>query len=237
MSAESPSSSHFRTIERQDSFDLGCEPIIGCEQVGCITVVRPQPKTQSVDVCSCATLSTPLFKEEASFVDPAAATDLLMSFSQAKTDTEFESASGNEENSSHLKKLMDSAESLSGRCSIERFSTVSETTSPSDINGYAQKQPVKGSNDGGNLAKSASRTDFADQDHQCLLSVHVDQALISSAAVSEGDSGIEPCAEGGKDDCGPRSSGGSQTSKGAQTDVTWTPAEQKDKKKGDVLFL
>lgn len=203
-------------------------------------MVRPQPRTQSLDMCSCATLSTPLFKEEASFVDPAAPSDLLMSFSQAKTDIDltsgFESASGKEETSSHLEKVMNNAESLSGRGSIERFITVSETISPADINGYAQKQPVTWSNDGGNLAISSSRTDFADQDHQCLLSVYADQALISSAPVSEGDSGIEPCAEGGENDGGPGSPGGSQTSKIAQADVPWTPAEQQDKKKGDVFF-
>lgn len=194
-------------------------------------MVRPQPRTQSVDACSCA-----LFKEEDSFVNPS---DLLMSFPQAKTDADspsaFESASGREENSSHLKKLTDNAESL-GRGSIERFSTVSETISPADINGYVPKQSVKGSNDGGNLAVGPSRTDLADPDHQCLLSAHVDQALVSSAAVSEGDSGIEPCAEGGEDDGRPGSPGGSQTSKSAQADVTWSPAEQQDKKKGDVFL-
>lgn len=180
----------------------------------------------------------PLFREEASFVEHAAPGDMLVSFSQTKTDTDstlgVESASGNEENSAHLTKLTNNAESLSGRGSIERFSTVSDTFGPADINGYTQTQPVKGSNDGGNLATSPDETDFAD--HQSLLSAHVDQALISSSAVSEKDSGIESCAQRGEDDGVPGSPGGSQTSRNAQTNVTWTPAEQQDKKKGGVFF-
>lgn len=201
-------------------------------------MVRPQPRTQSLDVCGCALRSSPLFGDEASLVDPACPSELLMAFSQAETNADLfeglESASGKEESSSHLKQLMDHAESPVDRGSIERFSTVSDTISPADINGSAQKQPVEGSNDGGNLALSLSGTDFADQNPQCLLSVHVDQALISSAAVSEGDSGIEPSPEGGEDDGAPGSPGGSESSKSAQADVAWTPAEQQDKKKGDV---
>lgn len=226
---ESPSSSHFRTIERQDSFDLGCEPVISCGRVGCVTVVRPQPRTQSLDVCSCATLSTPLFKEEAPLVDPAPPSDPLVPFPQAKTSTDLtsgcESASDKEESSSHLKKLMDHADSHADRASMERFSTVSDWM---DVNGYTQ--PVRGSSDGGSLAMSLRRSDLANEDPQ----VHVDQALVSSAAVSEGDSGIEPCTEGGEDDGAPGSAGGSESCKGAQADVAWAPAEQQDKKKGDV---
>lgn len=193
-------------------------------------MVRPQPRTR------CATLSTPLLKEGASFVDPAAPSDVLVSFSQAKADTDstsgFESTLGKEEDPSHLKKLTDEAESLGARGRVERFSAVSDTVSSADINGDAQQQqqqqqPVKGSNDGDSLALSPGRTDFADQE--------ADQNLTSSAAVSEGDSGIEPCAEGGEDDGGPGSPGGSQTGKSAQSDVAWTPAEQQDKKKGETV--
>lgn len=234
---ESPSSSHFRTIERQDSFDLGCEPTISCGRVGCVTVVRPQPRTQSLDACGCATLSTPLFRDEAPVVDPAPPRDLLVSFPQAKTSTELtsgcESASDKEESSSHLKKLMDLADSHADRASLERFSTVSDWMGPADINGYAQ--PVRGGSDGSSPAMSLSRSDLGDETHQRLLPVHLDQALVSSAAVSEGDSGIEPSAEGvAEDDGAPGSAGGSESSKGAQADVSWAPAEQQDKKKGDV---
>lgn len=47
----SPSSaSHFRTIKRQDSFDSSCEPVISCGRVGRVTVVRPVPRTHSLDL-------------------------------------------------------------------------------------------------------------------------------------------------------------------------------------------
>ncbi|XP_075994080.1 phosphatidate phosphatase LPIN2 isoform X2 [Genypterus blacodes] len=48
----SSASSHFRTIERQDSFDMGCEPVIRCGRVGRVTVVRPHPRTRSLDLGS-----------------------------------------------------------------------------------------------------------------------------------------------------------------------------------------
>lgn len=180
-------------------------------------------------------LSTPLFKEEASLVDPAAPSDL----SQAKPDTdltsESESRSG-KENSSHLKKLLDYAENVSGGGGIENFSTVSGTVSPADVNGYAQQQqPVNGSNDGGNLATSLRRTDGADQDHGCLLAAHADQALISAAAVSGGGSGIEPRAEGGEDDDCPVSPGRSEPSKSAHAHVACPAADQQDKKTGGLF--
>ncbi|XP_011617527.2 phosphatidate phosphatase LPIN3 isoform X2 [Takifugu rubripes] len=228
---------HFRTIERQDSFDLGCEPIISCGWVGSVTVVKPKPRTQSLDLCSRAGLTSPVSEEDASFVDLTTPSELFGSSSEAKTDTdltvEFESTSGKEEN---VKNLGDSPESLSGRGSIERFISVSETISPANVNSFAQNQPAKGSNDGSDTAISPSRTDSTHQDNQCPLSVHVDQGSSSSAAVSEGDSGIEPCAEG--EEGGPGLPGGSQTSKSAPADVSgaaadaFSKAEQQDKKKG-----
>lgn len=198
-------------------------------------MVRPQPRTHSLDLCSHAAVTTPMFAEEVSPVDLTARGDLFVSFSEAKTDTdltlEFKSASGKEENASCIKELTDNPESLGGRGSIERFISVSETISPADVNGSAEKQPVKGSNS----AVSPNGTDSTRQDNRCLLSVRGEQGTISSAAVSEVDSGIEPCAEG--EEGSPGSPEGSQTSK---TDVSWTPADAsskaEDKKKGDVAF-
>uniref|UniRef100_A0A8C6M7U6 Lipin 3 n=1 Tax=Nothobranchius furzeri TaxID=105023 RepID=A0A8C6M7U6_NOTFU len=37
--------SHFRTIERQESFDLDCDSAISCGRAGSVTVVKPQPRT------------------------------------------------------------------------------------------------------------------------------------------------------------------------------------------------
>lgn len=211
--------------------------------------MKPQPRTQSLDLCSCAGLTTPVLEEEAPFIDLSTHSELFVSSSEAKTEViptlestsgqlwTIKSTSGEEEN---VKNLADGPESLSSRGGIERFISVSETISPANVNGFAQNQPAKGSDDGSDSAISPSRTDSTHQDNQCPLSVHVDQASSSSAAVSEGDSGIEPCAEG--EEGGPGLPGGSQTSKSAPADVSgaaadaFSKAEQQDKKKGDVSF-
>uniref|UniRef100_A0A667XV65 phosphatidate phosphatase n=1 Tax=Myripristis murdjan TaxID=586833 RepID=A0A667XV65_9TELE len=57
-------SSHFRTIERQDSFDMGFEPTITCGRVGSVTVVRPQPRSRSLDLDSLSIQTTPGLLEE-----------------------------------------------------------------------------------------------------------------------------------------------------------------------------
>ncbi|XP_071384978.1 phosphatidate phosphatase LPIN2 [Centroberyx affinis] len=57
-------SSHFRTIERQDSFDMGFEPVFSCGRVGSVTVVRPQPRTRSLDLDSHSIQTTPLSLEK-----------------------------------------------------------------------------------------------------------------------------------------------------------------------------
>lgn len=203
--------------------------------------MKPQPRTQSVDLCSRAGLTSPLLEEEASFLDLTTPRELFVSSSEATTDTnstvEFESTSGKEEN---VENRADSPDSLSGRGGIERFISVSETISPANVNSFARDQPAKGSHDGSDTAISPSGTDSTLQDNQCPLSVHVDQGSSSSAAVSEGDSGIEPCAEG--DEGAPGVPGGSQTSKSAPADGSgaaadaFSKAEQQDKKKGEVSF-
>uniref|UniRef100_A0A3Q3DXD3 Lipin 3 n=1 Tax=Hippocampus comes TaxID=109280 RepID=A0A3Q3DXD3_HIPCM len=57
-------SSHFRTIERQDSFDMGNEPVNNCSRVGQVTVVKPQPRTQSLDLSNYALQTLPLNFDE-----------------------------------------------------------------------------------------------------------------------------------------------------------------------------
>lgn len=53
------SSSHFRTIERQDSFDVEGEPVIRCGRVGRVNVVRPHARTRSLDLASISMETTP----------------------------------------------------------------------------------------------------------------------------------------------------------------------------------
>ncbi|KAM3877938.1 phosphatidate phosphatase LPIN2 [Diretmus argenteus] len=52
-------SSHFRTIKRQDSFDMSSEPPINCGRMGRVTVIRPQPRTHFLDLDSHSIQTTP----------------------------------------------------------------------------------------------------------------------------------------------------------------------------------
>uniref|UniRef100_A0AAQ5WWD3 phosphatidate phosphatase n=1 Tax=Amphiprion ocellaris TaxID=80972 RepID=A0AAQ5WWD3_AMPOC len=72
-------SSHFRTIERQDSFDMGDEPVISCGRVGSVTVVKPQPRTQSLDLGSLSIQTPPLSKEKNSHIAHSTPSDLFKS--------------------------------------------------------------------------------------------------------------------------------------------------------------
>ncbi|XP_061731401.1 zgc:123305 isoform X1 [Nerophis ophidion] len=47
---ESSKSSRFRTIQRECSFDMDDESVFSCDKVSQVTVVRPQPRTQSLDL-------------------------------------------------------------------------------------------------------------------------------------------------------------------------------------------
>uniref|UniRef100_A0A3Q3KF39 phosphatidate phosphatase n=1 Tax=Monopterus albus TaxID=43700 RepID=A0A3Q3KF39_MONAL len=73
----SPSgSSHFRTIERQGSFDNGLEPVISCGRLGSVTVIKPQPRTNSVEPSSHAMQATPLSEEKSLHIAPFTHSDL-----------------------------------------------------------------------------------------------------------------------------------------------------------------
>lgn len=257
-SLELQRSSHFRTIERQDSFDLGYEPVISCGRVGSVTVVRPQPRTQSLDLSSHAIQTTPLFKEKNSYIAHSTPSDLFRSCaSTAKTDVDstqtFESTE--EISSSYSAKLINGTDYLGSkesRTSVEHMSSVMDIISPGSENGMAsvtepknaQKQLIKESTDCTVTATSPSTTEFSNTKQQGVLSEQSEQGSTSSAAVSEGDSGIDPCAEGGEEDGGPGGTEGSAADsltnktapKAEGRDADASKVEQQDKKKGEVFF-
>nr|CBN80930.1 Lipin-3 [Dicentrarchus labrax] len=119
----------------------------------------------------------------------------------------------------------------------------------------AQKQLIKESEDCAVTATSPSSTELSSPQQPGALLEQSQQGSTSSASVSEGDSGIDPCAKGGEEEGGPGgaegSAGGSLNNKAAPkaewTDAgsSWTAAEglansseasskveQQDKKKG-----
>ncbi|XP_037620312.1 phosphatidate phosphatase LPIN3-like isoform X2 [Sebastes umbrosus] len=235
-------SSHFRTIERQDSFDLGYEPVISCGRVGSVTVVRPQPRTQSLDLSSHTMQTTPLSREKHSHIAHSTPSELSTSCaSPAKTNVDStqapESTSGEEQNRdsfSFSANLVNGTDSLDSKESAEHISTV--TDSVTEPNG-AQIQLIKESEDCTVTAASPSSAESSNPQQQGALLEPSEQSSTSSAPVSEGDSGIDPCAEGGEEDGGAGgtegSAGGSLTNKTeANSSEASSKVEQQDKKKG-----
>ncbi|XP_076610424.1 phosphatidate phosphatase LPIN2 isoform X2 [Chaetodon auriga] len=253
------SSSHFRTIERQNSFDMGYEPVINCGRVGSVTVVRPQPRTQSLDLGSHTMQTTPLTKEKNSRITHSTPSELSSSAApSAKTNVDsiqaLESTLQEEESlscySANLINGTDSLGSKESTTSVEHISTVTDIISPSMTNSVVsvtepknpQKQLIKESEDC--TATSLSSTELAQSQQQGACLEHSEQGSTSSAPVSEGDSGIDPCAEGGEEDAGP---GGPETApeaEGRDADTSWSAeglphsseasskVEQQEKRKG-----
>ncbi|XP_051271495.1 zgc:123305 isoform X1 [Dicentrarchus labrax] len=264
----SPSdSSHFRTIERQDSFDMSYEPVISCGRVGSVTVVRPQPRTRSLDLGSHTMQTPPLSKEQDSHIAHSTPNDL--SKSNVDSTQALESTLGEEETrdpSSYSAKLINGTESLGSKesaTSVKNICTVTDIIIPGSHNSTvsvtkpnnAQKQLIKESEDCAVTATSPSSTELSSPQQPGALLEQSEQGSTSSASVSEGDSGIDPCAKGGEEEGGPGgaegSAGGSLNNKAAPkaewTDAgsSWTAAEglansseasskveQQDKKKG-----
>ncbi|XP_044036754.1 phosphatidate phosphatase LPIN2-like isoform X2 [Siniperca chuatsi] len=220
-----PSSSfHFRTIERQDSFDVCYEPVISCGRVGSVTVVRPQPRTHSLDLGSHTMQTTPLCKEKNSHIAHSTPSDL--------------STLGEEENRdsfSYSADLINGTDSLASKestISVEHISTVTDIVSPGSKNSVvgvnkpknAQKQLIKESEDC--TVTSPSSSALSNPQQQGALLEHIEQGSTISAPVSEGDSGIDPCAEGGEEDGGPGGTEGSAV--GSLTNKGAPKAEERD---------
>lgn len=239
-------SSHFRTIERQDSFDMGYEPVISCGRVGSVTVVRPQPRTQSLDISSHSMQSTPSSKEINSSLSHSTPNDLSEScVALVKTDKNsmqvLESTLDEEENLSHSARLVNGTNQC-GRNNNPTGVAYSEVDiiSPSRVNVTeskgVQKHPVKGSDDCTATETSPSSTELVTPQDQGVLAEHSEHGSSSSAPVSEGDSGIDPCAEGGEEEGGPAGTEGTapKTKDAAAEGLaeTSTKMDQQDKKKG-----
>ncbi|XP_075952332.1 phosphatidate phosphatase LPIN2 isoform X3 [Anarhichas minor] len=219
--------SHFRTIERQDSFDMGHEPVISCGRAGSVTVVRPQPRTQSLDLRSHTTQTSPLSGEENSHIAHSSPSDLSKSCaSTAKTDVTqaLESTSREEENRDSSANLMN------GTIGVEHISTATDSVTEPD---NAQIQLIKESED--RTVTATSSTELSNPQQQGASAEQSEQGTTSSVPVSEGDSGIDPCAEGGEEDGGPGGTEGSPTNKteeSANSSEASSKVEQQDKKKG-----
>ncbi|XP_035487988.1 zgc:123305 isoform X1 [Scophthalmus maximus] len=199
----SPSaSSHFRTIERQDSFDLDLEPVISCGRVGSVTVVRPQPRTQSLDLSSQTLQTAPLPNETISDSDHSA-------LKSVKTDVDSRQTldEGSRDSSFYSAAQIDSTDALDSRegtVGVEHVHNVTDTGSTISVTEPDTRQKeVKNSEDGTGTTRSPSGTESSNLQQQGASSQQSERRSTSSAPVSEGDSGIDPCAEGGEEESGP----------------------------------
>ncbi|KAI3370291.1 hypothetical protein L3Q82_025069, partial [Scortum barcoo] len=235
-------SSHFRTIERQDSFDMDSGPVISCGRVGSVTVVRPQPRTHSLDLSSQAVQTTPLSMEKNSHVAHSTPSDLSKSCeSLAKTDVDstpaLDSTLGEKENRDLSFQSANLSNGIDFVTSVEHVSSAAGVIEPNST----QKQIVKESEDCTVTAESPTSTELSSLQQLDALTEQSEQGTTSSVPVSEGGSGIDLCTEGGEEEAG--SAGGSLTSKtapkaegrdtaeGNSSDAS-SKVEQQDKKRG-----
>ncbi|XP_074532930.1 phosphatidate phosphatase LPIN2 isoform X2 [Halichoeres trimaculatus] len=217
--------SRFRTIERQDSFDTGFAPVISCGRVGSVKVVRPQPRTQSLDLGSLTLQSPPLSKEFNSHIAHSTPSDLSASYSPAATnDINLKLGKEGTKNTSFSANLINHSDSLTCKESTTSFQHINIETnvlSAENLNSEtkpnnARTQHVKESEDC--TVKGSSTTELTDPQLQGVSSEHNRHGSTSSGLVSEGDSGIDPCAEGGEEDSAPKA-------EERDAGTTWTAVE------------
>lgn len=234
----SHSRSHFRTIERQDSFDLGCEPAISCGRMSSVTVVRPQPRTQSLDLSGYAVDPIPLFDENSSHIGHSTPDDLFRSCMDSTQ--AFQSTLEKEESSSSDScKLINDTKSKVSRTTVEDIRALTEIISPRSRSSMVSMPESK--DDCSVTGTSPSTAESSGPQRQGVLSERSEEVSFSSAAVNEGDSGIDPCVEG-RDEGSPGGSAGSSPAAGREADASCSTAEtsskteQRDKKKGQKIF-
>ncbi|XP_017278417.2 zgc:123305 isoform X3 [Kryptolebias marmoratus] len=253
--------SHFRTIERQDSFDLGCEAVVSCGRVGSVTVVKPQPRTCSPASDNYSMQTSHGSREKNSHCDLSTHSDLFRSCVSSEDVDSLECSLGQEEkrdSSSNLVSSTDSHISKEGTGSSEHVCSVTDPVGLGNENCVdtetkakteTPKQIITENNDCTARGVSQNRIEMSDLQTQGVLSEQREQGSANDAPVSEGDSGIDPCAKGGDEDGSlggtDGSAGGSPSEKtavqaegkdaevnSAKTSEASSRPEQQDKKKG-----
>ncbi|CAN9512388.1 unnamed protein product [Ophioblennius macclurei] len=182
--------SHFRTIERQDSFDMGPESFNTCVNVGSVTVVKPLPRTQSVELGHFSMRNTPLLpKEKIPHVSHSTPTDVFVS---CDTSMNFDS--------------------------MQPF----ESSPAQDGNASCIPESL---GQGETVTVETRKEQMVVEPHSTITEQSLELVESCSPHVSEGDSGIDPCAE--EDGAGNTAAGESTGAAEASSKV-----EQQDKKKG-----
>lgn len=201
--------SHFRTIVRQNSFELDLEPVISCGRLGSITVIRPQPRTPSQEPDSCTMQKTPLAEEKNLHIDhstpsdfsEACASSVKTNLDSAHTHQSTLMALENRDSSFYSTSLnngTDSFDSKNNSVGVAHISTVIEKVCENSVTepGNDQKQHIQQREDCTVTATSPSSIESTKVKQQGASSEQSEQGSTSSNPVSEGASGIDPCAEG-----------------------------------------
>lgn len=192
-------SSRFRTIERQDSFDLSSEPVIHCGRGGSVRVVRPQPRTQSLDLSNLVLDTNPSSSMERSshlaFSTPGDLFRSCATTAQTSTDSPFGPKTEDDESP----KLTNGSRSPSFKEGGATGETISVLAEPSSItvDGVVESSHASAAGP----ESSFSVLEASSEKKQEGPVEPSDQR--SSGPVSEGDSGIDPSGEGGEEDCSP----------------------------------
>lgn len=215
-------SSRFRTIERQDSFDLSCEPVIRCGRAGSVRVVRPQPRTQSLDLSN-HVLETDLSSsmERNSHLAFSTPSDLFRSCAstaQTSVDSPLEPKI-EDEGTSKLTNGSRSPGFKEGRAAVENIGPLADAVGAG----------IKNSD----VSAAESKSGCAVSEMQEAPPEPSDQGSSSSAAVSEGDSGIDPSVE--EDGGGPAGAEESTAAERRAADAS-PRAEPQGKRKGEVFL-
>lgn len=179
--------------------------------------------------------TAPLFSEKSSHSTLSTPSDLFRSCAstaQTSVDSPFESKLDEAAvSSSHSSKLIDDDESPGFKESrTENISSVMDTVGSGQENTAASVTDTKGSS-----CTVSSSTEVSSPKKQEVLSEQSERGYTGSAAVSEGDSGIDPCIEAGEEDGGLAEGEGSAADERRHADAS-SRVEQPGKRKGEAFL-
>uniref|UniRef100_A0A8C7ZJ29 phosphatidate phosphatase n=1 Tax=Oryzias sinensis TaxID=183150 RepID=A0A8C7ZJ29_9TELE len=176
------SCSHFRTIERQDSFDLDCEPAICRGTAASVTVVKPQPRMSTA-----AAASSP---QRNPHVGHSISNELFVSCcTSADTDNILEVA----QNAEQQQEDREPASNITGYCS-----TGSTETAECGTDVHLETKATDAKDQLTQESDGCVVQERSDPQEEVLLSEQ------SHGGAVEQGGGIDPCAAGGREASLPR---------------------------------
>ncbi|RVE72399.1 hypothetical protein OJAV_G00040070 [Oryzias javanicus] len=207
------SCSHFRTIERQDSFDLDCEPAICCGTAASVTLVKPEPRMSAAASEGCSVHAAASSPQRNPHVGHSTSKELFVS---CVTSVDADSVNILEctQNSEQLLRVTEPVSEITGCCSTGG----TECGKDEHEEAKAKKHLMKESN--GCVVQETTEPQM-----EVLLSQE------RNGGAEEQGGGFDPCAGGG----GGRG-GGASSSRGMDEPLTDRSAPKTESKDGGVSF-